>query len=134
MGNKDKSMSKSDIETAMAYDDMVEEYMNKKVVKTSFDGGKYSIRLDEHTGKLDVLRHDEVWLGEGDNYIPGSKMLIGIMYEVSKLRKLLSDVAYDFDPDKGQLSPSCGPEMLAKIKEYEEHFNVDLRYVEDINE
>ena len=123
MGNKDKSMSKSDIETAMAYDNMVEGYMSK-VDKTSFDGGKYTIQLDNNTGKLQVLRHGEPWMGEGDNFVPGSKMLIHIMYEVSKLRKLLSEVETDV--------VSVG--LYKKIKEYEEQFNVDLRYVEDINE
>lgn len=98
--------------------------------RTSFDRGKYTIELDIQTGKLKLLRYNEDW-SFGD--VAYSKMLISIMYEVSKLRKLLSDVAYDFDPEK-QLGPPCGPEMLQRIKEYEEHFGVDLRYIEDINE
>ena len=97
---------------------------------TSFDGGKYTIQLDNNTGNLKLLRYGEDWAVGNVHY---SKMLIGIMYEVSKLRKILSDIQYDFNPDKVELGPKCGPEMIKVIKEYEEHFNVDLRYVEDIN-
>lgn len=107
--------------------------MSKKD-RVSFENGKYIIELDTNTGSLQVLRHGEPWLGEGDNYIAGSKMLIGIMYEVSKLRKILSNIQYDFDPDKGELGPKCSKEILEEIKAYEDQFNVDLRYVEDINE
>ena len=99
------------------------------IVKTSFENGKYTIQLNEGTGKLKLLRHEEEW--EQDPLY--SKMLISIMYEVSALRKLLSDISFDFDPEEKQ-GPPCGPEMLKRIKEYEEHFNVDLRFVKDINE
>lgn len=100
--------------------------------KVFFDGGKYTIKLIHNPHSLSLLRHGEAWVDNGDVHY--SKMLISIMYEVSMLRKLLSDVAYDFNPDKGELGPRCGPEILKRIKAYEEHFNVDLRYVEDINE
>lgn len=97
--------------------------------KTEFEGGKYTIQLECGTGDLKLLRHGEEW----ENDPKYSKMLIHIMYEVSMLRKLLSDISFDFDPDKGQTGPACGPEMLKRIKEYEDQYNIDLRYVEDIN-
>lgn len=33
--------------------------------------------------------------------------------------KLLEDIMNDFDPDKGELGPKCGPEMLKRFKEIE---------------
>ena len=104
--------------------------MTKAIDKTSFEGGKYTLQLNTETGEFEILRHGEEWAKDNVHY---SKMLIGIMYEVSKLRKLLSDVSYDFDPDKGELGPKCGPDMLKEIKEYEDQFNVNLNDIEDIN-
>ena len=97
--------------------------------KTDFESGKYSIQLEHGTGKLKLLRHGEDWVDD-PMY---SKMLIHIMYEVSRLRKILSDVSYDFDPDTGALGNTCGPEMLKLIREYEDHFGINLNEVEDIN-
>lgn len=93
------------------------------VDKIDVDGGKYSIVLEDDYN-VNLYRHGELWTENA----PHSKMLISIIYEMQELRKLVSDISFDFDPEV-RLGPPCGPEMLARIKEYEERFGVDLRYV-----
>ena len=98
-------------------------------VSTSFEGSKYTIQFNDKNGELELLRNGYRWEEGHPKY---SKMLIHIMYEVSRLRKIVSDISYDFDPDV-RLGPPCGPEMLERIKEYERDYNIDLRFVEDIS-
>lgn len=102
--------------------------------KTEFEGGKYTIQLECGTGDLKLLRHGEEW----ENDPKYSKMLIHIMYEVSKLRKIVKQ-------SKELLQEAeANPELLQDhdyfrymmniFKEYEDQFNIDLKSVEDINE
>lgn len=80
------------------------------------ENGKYEIVLEQNYD-LNVYRGGELWLFRPQ----GSKMLISILYELLELKKLVHDIAYDFDPDE-RLGPPCGPEMLKRIKEYEEKY------------
>lgn len=90
--------------------------------KIDVDSGKYSIVLEDDYS-VNLYRHGELWTENPSH----SKMLIAIIYEMQELRKLVSDISFDFDPDIS-MGPPCGPEMLKRIKEYEERFGVDLRY------
>ena len=56
---------------------------------------------------------------------PHPKMLIAIMYELLESRKLLSDISFDFDPEK-VLGPPCGPDMVDKIKHHSEKYGFKL--------
>lgn len=90
--------------------------------KIDIENGKYSIVLEDDY-QVNIYRHGELSVENP----PHSKMMISIIYELQELRKLVSDISFDFDPEE-RLGPPCGSEMLKRIKEYEERFNVDLRY------
>lgn len=84
------------------------------------EGGKYTVIQNEH-GELRVDRGPiRGWLERPD----GGKMILALASEVESARKLLSDIMYDFDPEK-TLGPPCGPEMLARIKKYMENYYVE---------
>lgn len=98
------------------------KWINRVTVdKCKVDSGKYEIWL-QMSGELEVYRGGVVWMENP----AGSKMLISMMYELLELRKLVACVSFDFDPDKGELGPRCGPEMLNEIKEYAERFGINL--------
>lgn len=88
--------------------------------KIDIENGKYSIVLEENY-QVNIYRYGELSVENP----PHSKMMIAILYEMQELRKLLSDISFDFDPDI-RPGPPCGPEMLKRIKEYEERFGVNL--------
>lgn len=85
--------------------------------KVDFENGKYTMVLYKN-GTFELLRHGEEWINHDNTCGFPSKMLIGVMYEVLALRKLVNDIQYDFNPDNGELGPKCGPEMLDSIKEH----------------
>ncbi len=94
--------------------------MSGVIDSIKIENGKYEIVLPKE-GMLYIKRGDEVWMTE----VAGSKMLIAMMYELLAARQLLTEISFDFDPDK-VLGPLCGPEMLKKIKELAEQYGWKL--------